>query len=374
MPSAIKTKTKSQVRAVVGSDEAEVKRAARGLAAEMTPAAGGDFGTDIIDGVADNAEQAATKVHQTIDALLTFPFFGGEKLVWLKNANFFGDTVTGRAQTVIDALEKLTATLNAGLPETTRFLLSATEIDKRRSFYKNLQKLAKVEVFDRLDSSKAGWEEEAAALVERAAASRRLDFSAEALELFVLFTGGDRRLIENEIEKLDLYLGETQRMISVEQVRLLVPLSRGGVVFELGNAVAERNLQRALTLLDQLLFNGETPIGIMLGTVIPTVRHLLLVKDLMTRHKLTRPAQPYFFGKTIDRLPADALAHLPRKKDGTINTFGLGIAAIHAQRYKLSELREALAACLETNLQLVSSAVDPRVAVSQLLARIVAPV
>jgi DNA polymerase-3 subunit delta len=100
----------------------------------------------------------------------------------------------------------------------------------------------------------------------------------------------------------------------------------------------------------------------------------LLVKDLMARHKLTRPAQPYFFGKTLDRLPADALAHLPRKKDGTINSFGLGIAAIHAQRYKLSELREALAACLETNLQLVSSAVDPQVAVSQLLARIAAPV
>jgi DNA polymerase-3 subunit delta len=339
----------------------------------MSPAAGGVFGTDIFDGVADNAEQAVTKVHQTIDALLTFPFFGGEKLVWFKNANFFGDTVTGRAQSVIDAIEKLTTTLTTGLPDTTRFLLSATEIDKRRSFFKSLQKLAKVEVFDRLDSGKAGWEEEAAALVERAAAVRRLDFSAEALELFVLFTGGDRRLIENEIEKLDLYLGETQRMVSAEQVRLLVPLSRSGVVFELGNAVAERNLQRALTLLDQLLFQGETPIGIMFGAVIPTVRHLLLVKDLMTRHKLTRPAQPYFFGKTLDRLPADALAHLPRKKDGTINSFGLGIAAIHARRFKVSELREALAACLETNLQLVCSPIDPRVAVSQLMARIVAP-
>jgi DNA polymerase-3 subunit delta len=371
---AVRIKAKSQVHAVVGSDEAEVKRAARSLAAEMTPAAGGDFGTDVIDGVADNAEQAVTRVHQTIDALLTFPFFGGEKLVWLKNANFCGETMTGRAQSVIDALEKLTATLSIGLPETTRFLLSATDVDKRRSFYKSLQKLAKVEVFDRLDSSKAGWEEEAAALVERAAAMRHLDFSAEALELFVLFTGGDRRLIENEIEKLDLYLGEAARAVSAELVRLLVPLSRGGVVFELGNAVAERNLQRALTLLDQLLFQGETPIGIMLGAVIPSVRHLLLAKDLMARHKLARPAQPYFFGKTLDRLPAEALAHLPRKKDGTINSFGLGIAAIHAPRYKLSELREALAACLETNLQLVSSAVDPRVALSQLLARIVAPV
>jgi DNA polymerase-3 subunit delta len=369
----IKTGAKSQARAVVGSDEAEVKRAARGLAAEMTPPSGGDFGTDIIDGVADNAEHAVTKVHQTIDALLTFPFFGGEKLVWLKNANFMGDTVTGRAPSVIDALEKLTATLNAGLPDTTRFLLSATEIDKRRSFYKALQKLAKVEVFERLDPSKAGWEEEAATLVEGAAARCGLNFSGEALELFTLFTGGDRRLIESEIEKLDLYLGEARRAVSAEQVRLLIPLSRSGVVFELGNAVAERNLQRALTLLDQLLFQGETPIGIMFAAVIPSIRHLLLAKDLMTRHKLARPAQPYFFGKALDRLPGEALAHLPRKKDGTINSFGLGIAAIHAQRYKLSELRQALADCLDTNLQLVTSAISPHVVLSQLLARIVAP-
>ena len=81
---AAKTKAKSPICAVVGSDESEVKRAARDLAAEMTPAEGGDFGADIIDGAADNVDQAATKIHLTVEALLTFPFFGGEKLVWLK--------------------------------------------------------------------------------------------------------------------------------------------------------------------------------------------------------------------------------------------------------------------------------------------------
>ena len=369
---AAKTKSKSAMHAVVGSDESEVKRAARDLAAEMTPADGGDFGADIIDGAADNVDHATTKIHQTVDALLTFPFFGGEKLVWLKNANFLGDNVMGRSPTVVEALENLTATLTKGLPASTRFLLSATEIDKRRTFYKSLQKLAKVEVFDKLDSSKAGWEEEAAALVQRLAATRELALSGEALELLTLFTGGDRRVIENELEKLSLYLGKNTAPVSAEQVRLLVPMSRAGVVFELGNAVAERNLHRALTLLDHLLFQGETPIGIILVAIIPTVRNLLLAKDLMTRHKLTRPAQPFFFGKTLERLPAEAIAHLPRKKDGTINTYSLGIAASHVQRYKLAELRAALAACLQTNVQLVTTGSDPKGALSQLLVRIIA--
>ncbi|MDB6153823.1 MAG: polymerase delta subunit [Chthoniobacteraceae bacterium] len=356
--------------AVLGSDESEVKRAARELAGQLSP--GGDFGVDIIDGSADNADQAATRIHQTIEALLTFPFFGGEKLVWLKNATFLADNPTGRAAAVVEALEKLVETISTGIPASTRFLLSAIDVDKRRSFYKTLPKLAKVTVFDKVDTGKAGWEEDAAQMARRSAEDRNLRFDAEALELFALFTGGDRRVLQNEIEKLDLYLGLARREISVEDVRLLVPLSRVGIIFELGNAIAERNLRRSLSLLEQLLFQGETAVGILLVAIIPTVRNLLVVKDLMTRHKLSRPAQPFFFGKTLDRLPPDATAHLPRKKDGTVNAFALGLAAAHAHRYRGEELRAAFAACLAANVQMVTSSLEAKTVLSQLVVRIVA--
>ena len=370
---AAKTKALAQICAVVGSDESEVKRVARARADEMMPAGGGDFGCDTIDGVADHADAAADRIHQAIEALLTFPFFGGEKLVWLKSASFLADDPTGRAQAVTDALEKLAETLSGGLPESTRFLLSAVGVDKRRTFYKTLGKLGKIEVFDKVDAGKSGWEQDAAEIVERAARERGLRLSGDALELFTLFTGGERRVIENEIEKLDLYLGPARREVSAGDVRLLVPLSRAGIVFELGNALAERNLHRALALLDQLLFQGETAIGILLVALIPTVRNLLVVKDLMARHRLQRPAQPFFFGKTIERLPAEATAHLPRKKDGTVNAYSLGIAAAHAHRYTLPELRIALEACLAANIQLVTSGLEPKIALSQLLVKIIAP-
>jgi DNA polymerase-3 subunit delta len=365
-----KTTPATQIHAVVGSDEAEVKRVARELAQQLGP--GGDFGSDVIDGQADNADQAAERVHETIEALLTFPFFGTEKMVWLKNATFLADSPSGRASTVIEALEKLVAILSGGIPENTRFLLSAIDVDKRRSFYKALQKLATLQVFDKLDTSRSGWEEEAARLVRDVAEERALDFDPEALELFTLVTGGERRAIENEIEKLDLYLGRASRQVTAADVRLLVPLSRAGIVFELGNALARRDLHRSLALLDQLMFQGETAVGILLVTIIPTVRNLLLARDLMGRHKLGRPAQPFAFGKTLERLPADATAHLPRKKDGTVNTYGLGIAAMDAHRYSAKELRIALEACLEANLQLVTSVLEPKIILGQLLVRIIA--
>jgi DNA polymerase-3 subunit delta len=372
MPSKSKAAA-TQICSIVGSDEAEVKRVAREYAGRMTPEGGGDFAVDTIDGVADNADQAAGKIHQTIEALLTFPFFGGEKLVWLKSANFLADTPAGKSAAVTEALEKLAETLSGGLPESTRFLLSAIDVDKRRTFYKGLAKLGKVEVFDKVDSGKSGWEEEAAALAREQAGRHTLNFSAEALEIFTFSTGGDRRVMENELEKLDLYLGADRREVTANDVRDLVPLSRAGIVFELGNAIAARDLNRSLAILDQLLFQGETPIGIMLVAIIPTVRSLLLVKDLMARHRLSRPQQPFFFGKSLERLPEAATAHLPRKKDGTVNAYALGLAAMHAHRYEVAELLVSFRACLDANVSLVTSSMEPEVVLSQLVVRIIAP-
>lgn len=358
---------------VAGSDEAEVKRVALERSAELAPAGAGEMGCEVIDGAADNADQAATRVHQTLEALLTLPFFGGEKLVWLKNANFLGDTVTGRSAGVQEALERLVATLEKGLPNGVRFLLSAPEIDKRRSFYKALGKLGKVELFDKLDTSRSGWEEEAASLVRARAGALGLRLRGEALELFVLQTGGDSRQIDNELGKLDLYLGDSRREASADDVRLMVPASRAGVIFELGNALAARDLNQALALVEQLLFQGESAIGILLVAVIPTVRNLLLAKDLMQRHRLPRPAAPFHFTGVLNRLPAQATDHLPRKKDGGLNTYALGLAAMHAHRYTLGELRAALEACLEANVALVSSSLEPRTVLTQLIVRTAAP-
>ena len=94
--------------AVAGSDEAEVKRVAAELAEKLTPPDAGEFGLEIIDGVAENADQAAARIRSTIEALQTLPFFGSSKVVWLKSANFLGDTQISRSASVQSAVEALT--------------------------------------------------------------------------------------------------------------------------------------------------------------------------------------------------------------------------------------------------------------------------
>jgi hypothetical protein len=54
----------------------------------------------------------------------------------------------------------------------------------------------------------------------------------------------------------------------------------------------------------------------------------------------------------------DATEHLPRKKDGAISGYALGIAAQNAHRFERPQLLEGMEACLNANVRLVTSHLD----------------
>ncbi|HEX3420286.1 MAG TPA: hypothetical protein VHT01_03570 [Candidatus Udaeobacter sp.] len=397
-----KTKTATETAnmyAVVGSDEAEVKHVAADLAQKLVPDGAGDFGLELIDGVADNADQAAGRIRSAIEALQTLPFFGSTKVVWLKNANFLGDDAKARSAAVQSALEELSALIDSGFGTGVTLLISATEVDKRRSFYKTLAKRAELQVFDRLDSARPGWEEEATEIVLGRAKKRKLEFDQAALELFVLLTGGDTRQIDNELEKIDVYCStgfqsvgpagvppaEFKRagkmptsattrtvvpQVTVELVRELVPLSRAGVIFELSNALSTLDLELALMLVRRLLEQGEKAVGILLVAIVPTIRNLLLAKDLMEQHGIRRTHSPFQFIAGMNRLPTKATEHLPRKKDGSINAYGLAIAAQHANGFESNQLIEAMRACLDANVKLVTTQLDHELILTEVVVKL----
>lgn len=368
MPKARTKAVATNVRAIVGSDEAAVKREAAELARRLAPAEAGEFGLETIDGAADNVEGAANAIRSTIAALQTVPFFGGGKLVWLKSANFLADDVKGKSERVLEPLEELSAMLQGGLPDDVTFLLSAINPDKRRSFYKTLVKLSDLQVWDEPDVGRSGWEETAVETVRGEAKKLRLRFEEEALELFALSTGGDSRNVANELEKLSLYA--PTEMITSELVRDLVPVSRASVIFELGNALARRDVTVALNLVRDLLDQGETAIGILLATLLPTIRNLLLAKDLMERHRWPRPNAPFVFTSMVNRLPPEETEHLPRKKDGAVNTYALGLAAMNAHRFETEKLIAGMEACLRANLQLVTTQVNPQLVLTEVVVKL----
>jgi DNA polymerase-3 subunit delta len=158
--------------------------------------------------------------------------------------------------------------------------------------------------------------------------------------------------------------------VRIELVRDLVPLSRAGVIFELSNALSARDLELALTLVRRLLEQGESAVGVLLVAIVPTIRNLLLAKDLMEQHGIRRSQSPFQFIAAMNRLPAKATEHLPRKKDGSINAYGLAIAAQHADQFNSNELIEAMRACLDANVKLVTTQLDHELILTEVVVRL----
>ena len=190
----------SNIYSILGSDEGRVTEEALHTFNQIKPLGSDDFGNDIIEGQADNAEHSNKIISETIQALETLPFFNG-KVVWLKGANFLGDDRTGGAERTKEAVENLLKTLKNGLDRNITFLISASNIDKRRGFYKFLKKHTSLKVYDKIDTSKDGWEDAVAELVLQKATPLNLSFTNDALDLFIQQAGEHSRQIVIELEK-----------------------------------------------------------------------------------------------------------------------------------------------------------------------------
>lgn len=353
------------IHAVLGTDEGRVKEEALKLLQKYTTPGNEDFGNDIIEGTAENAEHAGNICSQVCIALQTLPFFGG-KVVWLKNANFLADSGPGRSEAAVSGFENIVDVLEQGLPPEVHFILSTSSIDKRRTSYKRITKLANTQTHDKPDTSRTGWEGPVLAAAQTRAKSMGLTFESGALELLVQLAGDDTRQLENEMDKIDLYLGERRRA-GLKTVRELVSMSRAGVVWEIGNAIGARNLDRALDLLGTLLYQGQNAIGILLAAIVPKVRNLLLVKELLSKHKLNTFSYGAFC-TSLEALPSHATSHLPRKKDGTgFNLYPQFLSIGEARNYSLEELHTALRACLDANTKLVTTQLEDRIVLERLL-------
>ena len=356
--------------AIVGTDEGQVREEALKLYNELTGGADDGFTHETLDGTADNSDAAHEICSTAVQALQTVPMFGGDKVVWLRNVNFLADSVTGRSQRTEEGVEQLRACIEGGLPDGVKLIISALGVDKRRAFWKFIQKQADVQAYDRIDTGRDGWQDEVAHFVTQKAAERELEFEPDALEIFVLLAGEQSQQIGNELEKLDLFLGRDRRTITYDDVNVLVPLSREAVVFEIGKAIQTGQAERAIQLVDEQLEADESAIGIMRASLIGVVRSLFSAKLILTQ--FNPPTRNYSqFAAAINKFPENERAWLPQKKDGSgVNVYPIFLALNHATYFKLEDLQQLLEATLEADRALVTTGLDHRLVLHRLIVQI----
>src|SRR5471030_1716855 len=131
---------------ICGDDEFAVKQHAKQLYLQWSEELGG-MDHEIIDASVSNSGDALAAIAKLREALNTLPFFGSGKAVWLRDCNFLGDERAASTQAVTETLSEVAEELKNFKWQNVRLLISAGKVDKRKTFFKTLDKIGLIENF-----------------------------------------------------------------------------------------------------------------------------------------------------------------------------------------------------------------------------------
>ncbi len=186
-----------------------------------------------------------------------------------------------------DAGEQLLAALEAGIPKNNTLLLLAEDLDKRKKLYKALS--AKFPVLDlsveKGSSSQARKAQEGVLREQISQTLRSLGkrMSAEVMAELLERVGFHPAAVVTETEKLALSVGDAPQ-ITLDDLNLMVGRTREDAVFELTEAVGDKNLEKALLVAARLQENGIHALAV-LATLRNFTRNLLLFRSLLEQEQ-----------------------------------------------------------------------------------------
>jgi DNA polymerase-3 subunit delta len=358
---------------ICGDDEFAVKQRAKQIYQDWSAELGG-MDHEILDASVSNSGEALKVLAKLREALQTLPFFGGGKVVWLQNCNFLGEERTASAKDVTETLSEIAQELKAFDWKNVRLLVSAGKVDKRKVFYKTLDKLGDVENFSGWSTDDKDWAQQAEMYARRLLRELKKEISDDALAQLVANVGPNIRLLNNEVEKLTLFVGARDK-INSDDVSEIVTRNKQARAFALGDAFGERKLPQLLRCLDEEMWEMQfdkkkSEIGLLYG-LITKVRMLIFLKEMLAAGWI-KSAQDYGrFKAQLDRIPKDALPEDKRFNPLSVNPYVLFKASGQAGNYTAAELVYAMDALLQCNRKLVSSNLDESLVLQQTLVAIV---
>jgi DNA polymerase-3 subunit delta len=370
MPAKSTKTAHKSLHLIGGTDEFSIKEAAAALAKSLAPKNAGEFGVEIIEGNAQNADDVIQIVQKLRESLQTFGFFG-DKLVWLKDTNLLGTEPVTQSQAASDALDDFAALLKEGLPAGVTLLVSAIGLDQRRALFKIFQNVGDVQIFSAPERGKRQSDEQIAAFLARELRKLGKKMDADARETFLEMVEPDFRLMDSELQKLALFTGKRET-ITEPDVRAICSATRASAIWDLTDSLGERNLPKSLNALRNLLFHGENAMGVV-AMLAGQFRLMLLARDLMERRVLNVRDDTYItFKTTFERLGERDTSHFPRDKSGNLpNPWRFHRCALAAKKFSVPELVRALELLLDAQRKIVATQLDESLVLEETLAKIV---
>ncbi len=245
-------------------------------------------------------------VNEVIDLAETLPFFADRRLIILEDTGLFKNA----SQELADYLKDM--------PETTSMIFIETEVDKRNKLYKAVQSKGRVVELNRQDETTLlRW-------VKTQIDHERKEVSDNTVHYLLSKVGTDMEHIQRELEKLFCYTFD-KKSIAIEDVDTICTTQITNQIFDMVNAVAERQQKKALQYYYDLLALKEPPMKIL----------FLLARQFKILMEVKSMDQKGYAKKEI------------AEKVG-INPFVVGKYQVQAKAFKINELRNIIEDSVET--------------------------
>jgi len=185
-----------------------------------------------------------------VNACMRYPMFAEKQVVLLKEAQHMKD------------IEKLEGYVGKPLASTI-FVVGYKEkkLDARTKFSKLIKEKGEVVTTKKLyDNQLPEW-------TSQMIASHGLSINPKALALLVDHIGNDLNRLQNEVEKLSVNLAN-RKNITEEDIETYIGISKEFNVFELQDAIAQKNLAKAIRIIQYFAANPKAaPIQLLLPTL-----------------------------------------------------------------------------------------------------------
>lgn len=220
----------------------------------------------------------------------TMPFFTEHRLILLEDSGFF----KGASERLVEYLPQM--------PDTTCILFVESEVDKRGRLFKKVKELGYAAELGRQDTAQlAKW---SAGIL--ASAGKKI--TGRTMEFFLSKTGDDMEHIRTELEKLISYTYGRDE-ITAADVEAVCTVHVENKIFDMVNAIVNRQTKKALDLYEDLLTLKEPPMRI-LFLVARQFNQLLLVKELVQKGSgkaeiaAALKLQPFVVGRMMPQVKA----------------------------------------------------------------------
>lgn len=370
-----------KVHIILGTDDVAIKDAANAKILDLCgPAPEENESLEIIRGDSDTLN-AIEILDALINTMTTPPFLTPEKIIWLKHFNKFEEAFaepsgTGKKKKKT-RLEMVADLWNEGLPHGITVVFDGTGLERKRSFYKVAAAIGKTEPntftwFDKIDPKAKNFEAEVILRAGEFAEAEGIQLTRDASSFLARSTGGDLLLLKNEIKKLAAYIGGTGK-VSLDDCHQVCTATKESLVWEFSSALAERDIQRAMTLIPGILLSleqgsssGNAELAVLSSTA-NEFKRLMDLKCAGAIYGFPANAGPNFFYATVE----DQKAKGNNDPVFSMNPYRLFKMWENASRFKDDEFADIFDALFTANRAMVTGGGDPRLILENLVMTIV---